>query len=63
VRKGRRPSFAGALPSIQAEALFERFVELVSSTGLKVKTGRFQQHMLVEIYNDGPVTILLDSRE
>ena len=62
-RKGRRPSFVEASPPTQAEALFERFVELVSATGLKVKTGRFQQHMLVEIHNDGPVTILLDSKE
>ncbi len=62
-RKGRRPSFVEASPPTQAEALFEQFVELVSATGLKVKTGRFQQHMLVEIHNDGPVTILLDSKE
>ncbi len=63
MKKGRRPSFAAASPPTQAEALFERFVELVSATGLKVERGRFQQHMLVEIHNDGPVTILLDSKE
>ena len=62
-RKGRRPSFADAAPADQAEALFERFVEQVCATGLRVETGRFQQHMLVKIHNDGPVTILLDSRE
>ncbi|MBA7659944.1 D-aminoacyl-tRNA deacylase [subsurface metagenome] len=62
-RKGRRPSFAEAAPSAQAEELFERFVERIGATGLKVETGRFQQYMQVEIHNDGPVTILLDSRE
>jgi D-tyrosyl-tRNA(Tyr) deacylase len=61
--KGRRPSFIDAAPPAQAEELFERFVEQARATGLKVETGRFQQYMQVEIYNDGPVTILLDSRE
>ncbi len=62
-RKGRRPSFIEAAPPAQAEELFERFVEQAGATGLKVETGRFQQYMQVEIHNDGPVTILLDSRE
>ncbi|MDI6814934.1 MAG: D-aminoacyl-tRNA deacylase [Dehalococcoidales bacterium] len=62
-RKGRRPSFIEAAPSAQAEELFNQFVEQASATGLKVETGRFQQYMQVEIHNDGPVTILLDSRE
>jgi len=62
-RKGRRPSFIGAAPPAQAEELFEQFVEQARATGLKVETGRFQQNMQVEIHNDGPVTILLDSRE
>ncbi len=61
-RKGRRPSFTGAAPPAQAEELFERFMEQVRTSGLKVETGRFQQYMQVEIHNDGPVTILLDSR-
>ena len=60
-RKGRRPSFVEAAPPEQAEALFEQFVEQARTTGLKVETGRFQQYMQVEIHNDGPVTILLDS--
>jgi D-tyrosyl-tRNA(Tyr) deacylase len=61
-RKGRRPSFTqAALPS-QAEALFNSFVEIAKTTELKVSTGRFQKHMLVEIHNDGPVTVLLDSK-
>ncbi len=62
-RKGRRPSFIEAAPPAQAEELFKQFVEQAGATGLKVETGRFQQYMQVEIHNDGPVTILLDSRE
>jgi len=60
-RKGRRPSFTEAAPPDLAEELYELFVEQVRSTGLKVETGLFQEHMLVEIHNDGPVTILLES--
>jgi len=60
-RKGRRPSFIEAAPLAQAEEIFERFVEQARATGLRVETGRFQQYMQVEIHNDGPVTILLDS--
>ena len=62
-RKGRRPSFIEAAPPAQAEELFEVYTAALKATGLKVATGRFQQHMLVEIHNDGPVTILLDSRD
>jgi D-tyrosyl-tRNA(Tyr) deacylase len=62
-RKGRRPSFTDAAPPAQAEALFQQFVGEVKATGLKVATGRFQQYMQVEIHNDGPVTILLDSKD
>ena len=61
-RKGRRPSFIEAAGPAEAEALFNRFVDMARATGIKVETGRFQQHMLVEIHNDGPVTILLDSK-
>lgn len=61
-RKGRRPSFTDAAPPEQAEPLFQRFVEFLRQSGLKVETGLFQQHMLVEILNDGPVTVMLDSR-
>src|SRR5512136_1941332 len=61
-RKGRRPSFMEAAGPAEAEALFNRFVDLARTSGLKVETGQFQQHMLVEIHNDGPVTILLDSK-
>ena len=62
-RKGRRPSFIEAAPPAQAEELFGYFVEQARATGLKVATGRFQQYMQVEIRNDGPVTIMLDSRD
>ncbi len=62
-RRGRRPSFVEAASPVRAEELFNYFVEQISASGLKVETGRFQQYMHVEIYNDGPVTILLDSRE
>ncbi len=62
-RRGRRPSFTQAAPPAQAEELFQLFVNKAYATGLRVATGRFGQHMHVEIINDGPVTILLDSRE
>jgi D-tyrosyl-tRNA(Tyr) deacylase len=62
-RKGRRPSFIEAAPPAQAEKLFEYFVTQVRASGLKVATGRFQQYMQVEIHNDGPVTVMLDSRD
>ena len=60
-RKGRRPSFVGAAPPEQADKLIDCFVEQVGATGLNVATGKFQAYMQVEIYNDGPVTIMLDS--
>jgi D-aminoacyl-tRNA deacylase len=62
-RKGRRPSFTGAAPPDAARSLFEHVSTLLKNSGLKVETGRFQEHMLVEINNDGPVTIMLDSRD
>jgi D-tyrosyl-tRNA(Tyr) deacylase len=62
-RKGRRPSFEAAAPPEKAESLINFFTDRIRGTGLNVETGRFQQHMLVEIYNDGPVTIALDSRD
>jgi D-tyrosyl-tRNA(Tyr) deacylase len=60
--KGRRPSFIEAAPPNLAKELYEFFVEQVRYTGLKVETGLFQEHMLVEIHNDGPVTISLESK-
>ena len=62
-RKGRRPSFTEAAPPEEAEPLVDTFAQFLRSAGLKAKTGRFQQHMLVEIHNDGPVTIFIDSEE
>ena len=62
-KKGRRPSFTEAAAPVQAEELFDYFVEQTRATGLKVATGRFQAYMQVEIHNDGPVTIMLDSSE
>ncbi len=62
-RKGRRPSFVQAAPPDQAQALFNKTLKQFQETGLKVATGRFQEHMLVEIHNDGPVTIMLDSAD
>jgi D-tyrosyl-tRNA(Tyr) deacylase len=59
-RKGRRPSFTtAALPEV-AEPLVERFVQVLQDHGVPVETGVFGAHMLVEIHNDGPVTILLE---
>ena len=62
-RKGRRPSFVEAAPPDQAKDLFDYFVERTRAQGLIVATGQFQQHMHVEIHNDGPVTIMLDSKD
>lgn len=61
-RKGRRPSFTEAAPPALAESLYNRVVELLRASGLTVETGRFAAHMRVELVNDGPVTIWLDSR-
>ncbi len=61
-RKGRRPSFvAAALPEL-AERLYQVFVNAVTQQGIEVATGRFRQHMEVELVNDGPVTLLLESK-
>lgn len=62
-RKGRRPSFTAAAPPEQAERLYETFVEFVAGRGISVATGQFRQYMAVELVNDGPVTILLDTRD
>jgi D-tyrosyl-tRNA(Tyr) deacylase len=62
-RRGRRPSFTDAAPPAEAARLFEHFVAQARESGLRVATGRFQEYMQVEIHNDGPVTVMLDSRE
>jgi D-tyrosyl-tRNA(Tyr) deacylase len=61
-RRGRRPSYVEAAPPEAANALYRRFVEAVAATGLKVAEGVFRAHMEVELVNDGPVTLLLDSK-
>jgi len=61
VRRGKRPSFDGAAPPGEARLLYEFFVDRIQALGLPCETGRFQEMMRVELVNDGPVTILLDS--
>ncbi len=60
-RKGRRPDFTGAATPEIAENLYESFCDELLKLGLQVTKGRFRSHMIVEIVNDGPVTVLLDS--
>jgi len=61
VRRGKRPSFDAAAPPEKARQLYEFFVEQIRAAGLRCETGRFQEMMQVELVNEGPVTILLDS--
>ena len=63
VRKGRRPSFDGAAPPDDARRLYEEFVRELRATHLPVATGEFQAMMQVELVNDGPVTLVIDSRK
>jgi D-tyrosyl-tRNA(Tyr) deacylase len=63
VRRGKRPSFDDAARPEDARGLYEYFVAKLRALGLEVETGRFQETMLVELVNDGPVTILLDSEK
>ena len=62
-RRGRRPSFTHAAPPEEAEPLVDAFCAALREVGVEVQTGRFGARMLVEIHNDGPVTIVLDSHE
>jgi len=61
VRRGKRPSFDAAAPPEKARQLYDFFVEQIRAAGLRCETGRFQEMMKVELLNEGPVTILLDS--
>jgi len=62
-RSGRRPSFSNAAPAEQADKLYQYTAQLLREHGLTVETGRFQTHMQVSLCNDGPVTLLLDSKK
>jgi D-tyrosyl-tRNA(Tyr) deacylase len=62
-RGGRRPSYTQAAPPEEANRLYEEFVRCLRALGVTVETGVFQAHMRVELVNDGPVTILLDSEK
>ena len=62
-RKGRRPSFAKAARPERANALYEHFIGLMKNKGIKVATGKFQEMMDVCLVNDGPVTLMLDSKK
>jgi D-tyrosyl-tRNA(Tyr) deacylase len=62
-RRGRRPSFTSAAPPELAERLYEVFVDVVQAAGVEVATGRFREHMLVSLVNDGPVTLWIDTAE
>ena len=61
VRRGRRPGFDGAAAPEEARTLYEEYVSRLRGLGVRVETGVFREHMIVELVNDGPVTILLDS--
>ena len=63
VRRGKRPSFDAAAPPDAARQLYEFFVARIQALGLRCETGRFQEMMRVELVNEGPVTILLDSKK
>ena len=63
IRRGRRPDFTQSAQPDDAKRLYERAVELFRDTGLRVETGRFREHMLVDIQNDGPVTLMIDSAD
>jgi D-tyrosyl-tRNA(Tyr) deacylase len=62
-RKGKRPSFGDAMEPVRAQELFERFCARSRSQGAAVETGRFRAEMLVELVNDGPVTLLVDTKK
>ena len=62
-RKGRRPSFIAAAPPEKGERLYQEFVAVVRARGVEVATGRFRAQMEVSLVNDGPVTMLLDSKK
>jgi D-tyrosyl-tRNA(Tyr) deacylase len=62
-KKGRRPSWTNAAEPTFANSMYEKFVNEIETKGVRTETGVFQAHMKVEICNDGPVTLMIDSRE
>ena len=62
-RKGARPSFSRSAPAAMARALYEKLIDSLSSEGISVQSGRFQAMMKVSLVNDGPVTLILDSKK
>lgn len=62
-RRGRRPGFDNAAPPELAEQLYQQFIAQVAAAGIPVATGRFRQHMEVDLVNDGPVTLLVESKK
>ena len=62
-RKGRRPGYSAAAPPEHANALYQRFIAHVAKSGIETASGKFQAHMDVNLVNDGPVTLLLDSNK
>ena len=62
-RKGARPSYSGSAPAAMAEALYRELIDSLSIEGVPVQSGRFQAMMKVSLINDGPVTLILDSKK
>jgi len=62
-QKGKRPSFTNAMPPMKASSLFDETVQKFRASGLRVETGQFQEEMEVSLANDGPVTIMIDSKK
>jgi D-tyrosyl-tRNA(Tyr) deacylase len=62
-RRGNRPSYSKAAPPEEAERIYNKFIEYCKQQDIRVETGKFQAEMLVEIHNDGPVTIMIDSNK
>ena len=62
-KKGRRPSFQDAMNPVEARGLYCKLVDEFHSTGLDIKTGQFQTNMQVSLVNDGPVTVIVDSKK
>ena len=62
-KKGRRPSFTEAASPEKASDIFNQLINAFEQTGIVIKTGKFQSHMMIELINDGPVTIVIDSED